>query len=256
MKKYRLLVVNSEETERSTLVGVFRLDDYLVDEAADGLAALHELSCREYQLMLVDLNLAGMSGIELLERAASEHPRVKAVILTAHGSYDTAVRALRLKASDYLEKPIHSKELLNCIRKILVEGEARLAGSRIAESQSFYPAATAEVAKPVKFRLSSGVLIDCVKRVVTWDEQQVNLTPIEARLLSELLEKEKQLLTHQDLAKAVYGYDISGLEAARILRTAISRLNKKLAKIPGGGHWIVNVRGSGYLLDVTPERIL
>ncbi len=258
MEAPHILIVDDDAVERSTLVDIFQLENFQVTEVTNGDLALEALSKGIFDLMLLDLHLVGMSGIEVLERVAVAYPRTKVIILTAHGSFDTAVQALRLRVGDYLAKPIRPEELLESIHRVLSKTEATetagYAGEDVVPS-TWKPAGSAAL-MPSSIDLSNGVTINCIRRIISWDACEISLTPIEARLIAYLFAHHKQLIAHQDLVKAVYDYSLSNLEAAKILRTAISRLNKKLVRIPGGRDWIENVRGAGYLLDVSPERIV
>ena len=165
-----------------------------------------------------------------------------------------------MKVSDYLAKPVRPEDLLDSIRKALAETEAAEPLQYPLDKPahiSAEPSPGSVGANPSHIiTLTSAVTVNCTRRSITWSKNEISLTPIEARLLMHMFANHKQLIAHRDLVKAVYGYSLSSLEAAKILRTAISRLNKKLARVPGGRSWIENVRGAGYLLDVSPEKIV
>ena len=209
--------------------------------------------------MILDLNLVGLSGIQVLERVQHDFPWVKVIILTGHSSLDTAIQALRLKAVDYLEKPVSPEELLSSIRRVLSESRSERP-SRVAESRAAYgldQEHKSDLSREARvFTLSNGIIVDCVRRMIKWNGQEITLTPIEGRLMTLFLNNHKQLLDHQVIVKEVYGYATSNTEAAKILRTAISRLKRKIGRVPGGMDWIENVRGSGYLLDLSPNWIV
>lgn len=128
-----ILVVDDEENIRHTLRGVLVDEGFDVVEAADGRAALASLGREVPRLALVDIWMPEMDGIELLQRMKEEAPDVPIVVMSGHGTIETAVRAMRLGASDYLEKPFQLDALLKVVNRALTEteivlGEARAKG--------------------------------------------------------------------------------------------------------------------------------
>jgi two-component system response regulator FlrC len=104
----RILVVDDEIGIREFLVGCLAREGHRVEQAADGEAALARLRAEAFDLVMTDLKMPGMSGLELLERALAEQPELQAIVLTAHGNVETAVAAMKLGAYDYVEKPLAS----------------------------------------------------------------------------------------------------------------------------------------------------
>lgn len=103
-----ILVVDDEDGIRSFLKEALQSEGHDVDEAADGVAALRRMRERAYQVMLTDLRMPALEGMPLLERVRKEHPEVEVIVLTAYGSIESAVQAMKLGAFDYLQKPISS----------------------------------------------------------------------------------------------------------------------------------------------------
>ncbi len=103
-----ILVADDDEGVRSFLVDVLTLDGHQVREAVNGADALQVLGKQSFQVLLTDLKMPEMDGMALLARARVDHPHMEVVVLTAHGSVDTAVKAMKVGAFDYLQKPIHS----------------------------------------------------------------------------------------------------------------------------------------------------
>src|SRR5262245_23901935 len=109
--KGRILVVDDEANARTALAELLRDEGYQVETAADGFKALPKLEEFAPDLLLTDLKMPGMDGIDLLRRARERDPECAAVVMTAYGAVDTAVAAMRQGASDYLTKPINVDEL-------------------------------------------------------------------------------------------------------------------------------------------------
>ncbi|TNE50920.1 MAG: sigma-54-dependent Fis family transcriptional regulator [Deltaproteobacteria bacterium] len=117
----RILVVDDEEGIRSFIAEVLEMEGYQVATAADGQEALMLLEEQVYTLLLTDLRMPEMDGMTLVRRAKSLQPELVVIVLTAHGSVDTAVEAMKLGAFDFLQKPLESpKKLRNLVEKALV----------------------------------------------------------------------------------------------------------------------------------------
>jgi two-component system response regulator FlrC len=102
----RILVVDDEEGVRSFLAESLEIDGHQVEEAANGHEALERLRSRSFDLVLTDLRMPGMDGLELLQKVQAEQPEVEFIVLTAHGNVENAVQAMKLGAFDYIQKPV------------------------------------------------------------------------------------------------------------------------------------------------------
>ena len=121
----RLLVVDDDEQLRQTLVRRFQKLGMAVVEAGSAEAALPLLGQSRFDVALLDLHLPGMSGVEFLARLKAEQPETEALMLTAHGSVDTAIQAMKEGAYDYLAKPFHLPELEIHLQKAFEKGQLR-----------------------------------------------------------------------------------------------------------------------------------
>lgn len=110
-----ILVVDDEDGLREFISEALADEGHRVEEAADGLEALQQLKRQAFDLMLTDLRMPNLDGMELMRRTAEASTGMEILVLTAHGSVETAVEAMRLGAFDYLEKPIHSPQALRRI---------------------------------------------------------------------------------------------------------------------------------------------
>ena len=252
MAKARILVVDDEDIARLSLLRILQLEGYEVTAVGDGETALRELARSAFDLMIIDLHMRGMSGLDVVTQSAELYPNLKVVILTAFGSMDTAIQALRYRVSDYLIKPASPRDILRSLDRAL-KGESSTAGEPVInESRPAYrvPLATSKPYEQSVFHASQGVVIDCMRRRITWQDVTIHLTPTEAKIVGVLLENNALVVRHQELVQKAYGYRVGAGEAAKILRPILSRLNTKLEKIPGGAEWIRSIRGSGYLLEI------
>lgn len=115
----KLLIVEDEETFRESLRRVLMQEGYEVDSVGSSEAALKILDEKNYELIITDIILPGVNGIQLLRKCREKNPSVKFIIITAFASIETAVEAIRNGAFDYLVKPIQHQEIKNTIKKAL-----------------------------------------------------------------------------------------------------------------------------------------
>lgn len=115
----RLLIVEDEDTLCASLQRVLRKDGYDVDIAGSAEDAVGLLEAASYDLIICDIILPGISGIELLQRCRAVNPAQKIVIMTAYASLDTARQALAAGASEFVLKPLSHDELKSVVRKVL-----------------------------------------------------------------------------------------------------------------------------------------
>ncbi len=124
-----ILVVDDEESIRRSVADVLHDEGYRTASASDGDAALRAVDASAPDLVLLDVAMPGRDGIEVLERVRRAHPELPIVMMSGHGTIETAVRATKLGAYDFLEKPLSYDKLLLCVRHCLerarLEGENR-----------------------------------------------------------------------------------------------------------------------------------
>ena len=129
----RILVVDDEVNARTALVDLLREEGYLVDGAADGFKAIPRLAEESPDLVLTDLKMPGMDGLELLAKIRADDPERAVVVMTAHGSVESAVRAMRAGATDYLTKPLNFDELLIVVERALERQRLRAEAGQLRE---------------------------------------------------------------------------------------------------------------------------
>src|SRR3990170_3160029 len=121
--KARILVVDDEEIVRESLSEWLREDGYAVEMAPDGMTALERIKAEPWAVLLVDLKMPGVDGLQVLEEARKLRPDAQIVIMTAYATVDTAVRAMKTGAYDYLVKPFEPEELSLMMRKLIAQKE-------------------------------------------------------------------------------------------------------------------------------------
>ncbi len=240
--KSHILVVDDEPVARQSLTDILRLEGYTVNSVPNGQAAVEYVRTHPVELMIVDLRMPGMDGLEVVQVVNQVSPETEVVLLTAFGTTESAIQALRLRIHDYLLKPAPPAQVMNSVKKGLARREARL-------KQHGGSAALNLDEGIAEFSLHDGTHIDLSRRQVRKNQQVVHLTPAEGRLLRVLVENPGRVYSHRELVLLVQGYDTSQREAPEILRPLVSRLRHKLEAFPTLSDQIVSVRGTGYLYE-------
>ena len=233
----RILVVDDEAMPRMTITRALNLMGYKADEAVSGADALSKLAARFYDLMLLDLRMSGMDGVEVMRQANKLCPDTLVIILTAHATLESAIAAVRLGAVDYLLKPYSLRDTEAAIARVLENHQhAHETPSALAE----------------RFLQLGPVTLDIEKRlaIVSLPDGralQVELTGNEAALLMYLMQSPDTVYSCRDLARVPLGYEVSEREAEDIVRPHISRLRNKVEVDPAHPTLIRTIRGRGYL---------
>lgn len=228
MSGRRVLVVDDEPQIRRALRLVLRANGYEVTEVAAGEAALDALATAVFDLMILDLVLPDVDGVEVCRRVR-DWSELPVVVLSAHGDEEIKVRALDEGADDYVTKPFSAPELLARMRSALRRASAKSAPSG-----------------PIV--CAGGVDIDLVRRRVVRDGQEVHLTPTEYDLLRVLVQQTGRVITHGHLLRSVMGEGYE--DATGTLRVHIASLRKKLEGDPSRPRIIKTEPGVGYRVDV------
>ena len=241
--KSNILVVDDENVARQSLADILKLEGYNVASAPNGQAAVEYVRTHPVDLMVVDLRMPGMDGLEVIQVVNQIAPDTEIVLLTAFASTDSAVQALRLRIHDYLTKPTAPAQVIASVKKGLARRAAKLeAKSGSGESNEIDEAA-------VEYKLKDGTVVDLSRRQIRTGKKVEHLTPAEGRLLHILMENPGKVFSHRELVLLVQGYDTSQREAPEILRPLVSRLRHKLEKFPILSERVASVRGTGYLYE-------
>ena len=224
MSPRRILVVDDEPKIREVVAAYLRRDGFEVIEAGDGPAALAKFAAGPIDLVVLDIMMPGMDGIEVLQELRRRSD-VAVIMLTARAEEMDRVIGLSVGADDYVTKPFSAKELIARVKAVL---------RRTATT----PAGPDEVLRV------PGLEIDPARHEVRRDGEAVDLTALEFELLAALAEAPGRVFTRSQLLEKVWGWDYYGDE--RVVDVHIRNLRKALGDDAGSPRFIVTVRGVGY----------
>jgi two-component system response regulator RegX3 len=223
-----ILVVDDEATLRETLAWNLERDGYRVVEAADGRTALERFRAEKPDLVLLDLMLPELSGVEVCRRIRAESD-VPILMLTARDSEVDKVVGLEVGADDYVTKPFSLREVQARVRALLRRAETR-------------PAAEPN-GPPVRV---GPVEVDLAGRRLLRDGKPVALTPRAFDLLAFLVRNRGQVLTREQLLEQVWGYDFAG--ETRTVDVHVHWLRQLIEVDPARPVLLETLRGVGYVL--------
>jgi DNA-binding response OmpR family regulator len=231
------LVVDDEEGVRFFLQETLRRAGHVVATAASGEDALDRLRDTQFDLVVLDLKLGGrVDGLRVLETARWRWPDVVVVILTAHGSLESAMAAIREGVDGYLLKPAEPEQVRRTVEDALGRRRSSVRGQEEGEREPF---------------LRRGPFsVELEKHLVTRDGQPLELTSREFQLLVHLMQNASRVVTPREIVRIVGRYEVEDLyEARQIVKWYIHRLRRKVEPDPGKPRYVLNVRGVGYRFE-------
>lgn len=233
----RTLVVDDDEGIRFFLKEALQREGHVVVTAEHGEKALEKLRDTPFDLIILDLKLGGQTdGLRLLEAIRWRWPETVVIILTGHGTLESAMEAIREGVDRYLTKPVKADELRKAVTEALRRKETLL--ERIQEEQE---EDQTEILQKGPFE------IDLTKHIAHRDGEKLDLTPSEFDLLVHLLQNAHRVVPPPELVEVVRDYRPETLQEARqIIKWYIHRLRQKIELEPSNPRYVVNVRGVGY----------
>lgn len=222
-----VLIVEDERDIREILRRYLEREGFAVMTTGTGAEALRLLETSQLDLVILDLGLPDIDGLEILQSA---HPRVPVLVLTARASTEDRIRGLRLGADDYVVKPFSPTEVVLRVRAVL---------SR-----------SAPVADATHVSFGRGLLkIDAARHEVSIDGEPVDLTATEWGILEALTSVPGRVFSRYELVNRVRGYEFAGYE--RTIDSHVKNLRHKVG--PNGSAIVETVVGVGYRLGVTRD---
>ena len=264
LQSARLLIVDDERTTRLSLSEIFALRGATTSVAADGSEALEVLQHADFDLIILDLKMPGISGLQVLEYVQEHSPGTVCVLLTAHATIDSAIYALRRGAFDYILKPAQPKTIIEVVERGLAKRHEfvrrqNLVGLMEQTVEAFkagapVPAVVTPPASPNSAVLQTGNLsVDLQRREAKMNDQDLELTPTEFDTLAHLIKNAERVVSCRDLVKAVQGYDTTENAARPIMRVHIHRLRQKIEADAAAPERLLTIRSAGYMLTTQPR---
>jgi DNA-binding response OmpR family regulator len=228
MANARVLVVDDEKKTVEIARLYLEKNGYRVLTAYDGKHALAAAREKRPDLIVLDVMLPEMDGLDLCRILRSEGDKVPIIMLTARSLDDDKLLALDLGADDYITKPFSPRELVARVRAVL-----RRVGTPADPGPS-----------KITF---SGLTIDFVRHEVRRDDRDVSLTPTEFKLLETLAREPGRAFTRLELLDRVFGVDYDGME--RTVDVHVMNLRRKIESDPAQPRYVVTVAGVGYRFE-------
>ncbi|MCE7948353.1 MAG: DNA-binding response regulator [Chloroflexi bacterium CFX4] len=266
-KEAHILVVDDEGAIRYSISKTLQRVGYQVSSAASGEEALAMLDETLFDVVLTDIRMPGLSGVELLAKIKERAPDAIVILMTAYASLGTAVEALRLGAHDYLIKPVTNQDIRQSVsrgleraqnmrrRRALIEAirnNVRELTEDIHLNQqraSLPPPPSQPIQVPVTTMTIGPLTIFPGRYQIQVGENALNLTPTEFDLLLYLAAHRGRVVPCGELVREVRGYTAEESEAREVIRPHVSNLRRKLERGGQDPDLIVNVRGVGYRLS-------
>ncbi|MFT8362390.1 MAG: response regulator transcription factor [Sporolactobacillus sp.] len=237
-KKTAILVVDDEERIRKLLKMYLERENYQIDEAEDGETALQMALDNDYELIVLDLMLPGMDGIEVCQKLR-ETKATPVIMLTAKGEEANRVQGFEVGTDDYIVKPFSPREVVLRVKALL----RRSSTTKFLETET--------LSKNVI--VFPHLVIDHDAHRVKVDNQEVSLTPKEYELLYYLAQNPDKVFSREQLLKDVWNYEFFG--DLRTVDTHVKRLREKLSHVSEeAAEMIVTVWGVGYKIEVETEE--
>ncbi len=219
----RLLLVEDDRALGQGIRVALGAEGYTLDWLQDGASALHALRSESFDLLLLDLGLPRLDGLDLLQQLRAAQQDLPVLILTARDGTAERIAGLDAGADDYLVKPFDVDELKARVRALLRRSQGRT--------------------QPLLEH--AGIRLDPANQQVHYREAEVVLTPMEYQLLHQLMARPGQVVTRERLSRALYGWQ--DRVESNTLEVLIHNLRKKLC-----AELIRTVRGIGYVLELKP----
>lgn len=228
--KELILLIEDEPQMRRFLRVTLQSHGYRLIEAPTGQEGLMHATTRNPEVVLLDLGLPDMDGIEVTKQLR-EWSEVPIIVISAREQEEDKIKALDAGADDYLTKPFGAGELLARIR-VALRHKTLL---HTAQKEPVF--------------IFDGLRVDLAARQVFLNEEEIHLTPIEYRLLTVLIKNAGKVVTHTHLLKEVWG-PVYGSQT-QYLRVYMAQLRRKLESNPARPKFLINEPGVGYRLKIT-----
>jgi DNA-binding response OmpR family regulator len=226
----RILVVEDDPTVSEVVAKYLEREGFAVETVGDGNAALESAGAEAPDLVVLDIMLPGLDGLEVCSRIRAQAP-VPIIMLTALGEESDRVMGLELGADDYVAKPFSPRELTARVKAVLRRAQAPLSSDAL------------QAAAPLR---SDGLEVDMASREVRVGGELATLTAREYDLLVFLMMRPRRVFNRAELLEHVWGFSFGDTSTVTV---HVRRLRDKIEADPTAPRWIVTVWGVGYRFD-------
>ncbi len=223
----KLLVIEDEVSLRRSIVEYFTQEDFLCEEAGTFQDGIQKTEDFQYDCIILDINLPGGSGLQLLDYLRKDNKTDGIIIISARDSVEDRISGLDLGADDYLVKPFHLSELYARVKALI--RRKYTGGSNILEFDK--------------------IKMDLSLKTLTYNNQPVSLTKNEYEVLLFLLNNKNRVVSRQAIAEHIYGEQTDNLASFDFVYSHIKNLKRKL-KEKGAGDLLLAVYGLGYKIVI------
>ncbi len=263
----RVLIVDDDETLRFSIAQILEEAGYETIKAKHGLDGLSVLKQDpNFDVVLTDVKMKEMDGLQLLEEVKSQYPEISIIMMTGHGTVDSAVQAMRDGAVNYLLKPISRRQLLEGVREAVQLRTEKLQKRTLMEqvvlnlqALGMYDNALEAMLRKKTSPGGSGppdnrflqvreLIIDQHRLVALLKGKLLELTPTEFEILYTLIQAGGRVVTFEEVAFRLRGVRMERDEARTMLSSHFTNLRAKLREA-GGDDYLLNSRSNGYFIN-------
>lgn len=230
-----IAIIEDDPNIRNLIKIVLSVLNVPIDEFDNGWKGLDAMTQKKYSLLVLDLMLPGVNGMEICRRIRQSNSQMSILMLTSKSEEEDKIAGLDLGADDYLTKPFSNGELLARVKALLRRSEVR-SGIDKKENQII---------------VIGSLVLNISNRVLSKDGIEINLTAKEFDLIQLFMSNAGRNFTRMDVLERVWGDQFEGLE--HTVNSNINRLRSKIEEDPAKPNYLVTVWGLGYKFNKNPE---
>ena len=256
----KILVADDEENTRLAIMRALQLSGFHTEGASNGVEVFEKINQGHFDLLLLDLRMPEMNGVEVLGRLLANNVEIAVIVLTAHASLDSAIASIKAGAIDYLVKPQKMIDIEKAIRLALNKKNANAERRQLIEAAK----ATLKIlddepdnpGRHKKILNESAFHFDPLQRMVTIrdgevsSQKSVSLTADQTAILEYFFNHQERVISSCEIARLALKYpEISNQDAEKLIRSHILRLRQKIEKDPHRPEYLRTLRDAGYLFS-------